>query len=647
MRSRIDTHPEEPHLDPLIRLKEGIQRRDIPLQEEEGAGEGITVLRNRYVEIIVRRTPLRSGARSLLLTLKNRSARSIRLTRLFLPLTDGLEEFLSGRNPGRLGFFSNGHQSWSHSRSYRLDERPFRSWLRTASIISGNLANLPSNRTGDFSSEMFALLADNDTREGICIGQLPPLNQFFYIRCVVAGMTPESSHFELIWDFGRRSVEPGDTVELSGVLLAEGSIESLTGDYLAELGGRSASSRQPLTGWSSWYYFFNRLDPEDLRANLRSLRESGLPLRWFQIDDGYQRLVGDWEDPAPGFEAMDALAREIREAGFRPGIWLAPFIADRRSRLVRNHPEYLLRNEHGRAIPAGYNLNWPGKLYYALDVTNPRVEEYVRGVVALLTREWGFEYLKLDFLYAACLRGGAHKELALSRAEIMRRGVEMIRDEAGDSTLLNGCGMPLVSGIGLFDSMRVGADTAPSWHRLLGRILRSESMEGVRNSIRNSFARAAMNRRLWINDPDCVFLRSRGTRLTTAERRTQINAAILAGGALFFSDNFARLDGAEIEEAKRIMELHALCAAGNTIVIDLTEKEFPELVYNSAGLLGVFNMGNRSARRRLDLARLPSPAAELKRLEEVWTGETIVPGRSGIKTSPLPPHGSLLFRVVY
>lgn len=646
MRSRIDTAPEAPHLDPLIRIKEGIRRRDLPLEEESLPGRDSILLRNSTVVVRIERESRPDGSRILRLNLENCTSSSIRLTRLFLPLSDGLEGFLAGRDPETIGFLANGHQSWSRSRSFRLSERPFRSWLRIASIISGNLANLPSNRTGDFSSEMFAILADNTRNEGVCIGQLPPLDQFLYIRCVAAHLGPESSHFELIWDFGRSSIPPGASIKLSGVRFSEGPVGELADNYLQQLEGRKNGGREPITGWSSWYYYFNKLTSAGLRANLRRLKELELPLRFFQIDDGYQRRVGDWKDPAPGFEDMPGLAAEIRNAGYRPGIWLAPFIADRGSRLVKKHPEFLLRNEHGRAIPAGYNLNWPGKLFYALDVTNPRVEEFIRATIAMLIRDWGFDYLKLDFLYAACLRGGAHKEISLSRAQVIQRGVEIIRDEAGEETLLSGCGMPITAGVGIFDAMRVGPDTAPSWHKFIGRLLKSESIEGVKNSIRNSFARAGMNRRLWINDPDCVLLRTKETRLDRHERRTQINAAILVGGALFFSDDFSRLGEDEIRDARRSIDLHRACTEGRTLVLDLMEREFPELVYNTAGFLGLFNMGNRPLRRRLLLKNLPAPVAAAAALEEVWSGRRYTAVDGLLVTDEIPPHGSLLLQTI-
>ena len=49
--------------------------------------------------------------------------------------------------------------------------------------------------------------------------------------------------------------------------------------------------------------------------------------RFFQLDDGYQKSLGDWttSDRFPHGHAW--LTGKIREAGFEPALWLAPFAA--------------------------------------------------------------------------------------------------------------------------------------------------------------------------------------------------------------------------------------------------------------------------------------------------------------------------------
>ena len=272
-----------------------------------------------------------------------------------------------------------------------------------------------------------------------------------------------------------------------------------------------------------------------------------------QIDDGYQTRVGDWLSLKPAFKnRMAGLSDAIRAAGYKPGLWLAPFVAERRSELAQIHPEYVLRTEFGKPITAGYNMFWQSHLYYGLDITNIRFEEYLRKVIRTVTNTWGFELLKCDFLFAGCLRGGTHNDLALSRAEVLKRGMSIIREEAGPAAFIIGCGMPLSAGIGLVDSMRVGTDTGPYWKEMGGKVLNTGAMVGVRNSIRNLMVRSAMHKRLWLNDPDCCMIRTERTRLNERERMSQINAIVLSGGPLLFSDDLERLDPERFDEMAKI-----------------------------------------------------------------------------------------------
>ncbi len=121
------------------------------------------------------------------------------------------------------------------------------------------------------------------------------------------------------------------------------------------------------------------------------------PLGLFQIDDGFEARVGDWHEANAKFPGGVAQwADRVRSAGFQPGIWLAPFLAHPGARLIRSHPDWLLRTRRGLPVNAGFGWN---SFARALDVTHPEVINFVRGLVRTATVEWGYEYLKLDFLY--------------------------------------------------------------------------------------------------------------------------------------------------------------------------------------------------------------------------------------------------------
>lgn len=49
----------------------------------------------------------------------------------------------------------------------------------------------------------------------------------------------------------------------------------------------------------------------------------------FQIDDGWQKSVGDWDVNTDRFPlGLKAVTEKIRSEGLIPGIWVAPLIVD-------------------------------------------------------------------------------------------------------------------------------------------------------------------------------------------------------------------------------------------------------------------------------------------------------------------------------
>ena len=59
-----------------------------------------------------------------------------------------------------------------------------------------------------------------------------------------------------------------------------------------------------------------------------------------------------------------------------------------------------------------------------------------------------------------------------------------------------------------------------------------------------------MHRRLWLNDPDCVMLRTTHTELRPEAARTWARAVGLSGGLALVSDDLALLDG----EARALLD---------------------------------------------------------------------------------------------
>ncbi|MBI9099730.1 MAG: alpha-galactosidase [Spirochaetaceae bacterium] len=626
-----------------IELRFGVKSKKIPLEVTESSQEELTYC-NKWIEIKCHEQQ-QGESTKYGLSIRNVSTKHLQISRLRFPATKSINALLKDLDPRCISFLRNGYQSWSTARSYRVSEKPLRPRFKLVSLATSNMANLPSNTPGMLSSEMYSVIMDLNSKDTILVGQLPPFNQFFYIILNISSHGHES-FFELIYDFGRQLLEPGKEKQLDGIIFIKGprqEVEQQYFQYIRKITGFQTPEKN-LTGWSSWYQYYDKITPDILYKNLKAIRERGFNFDFFQIDDGYQKTVGDWLEQKPVFQGrMKELALAIKEAGMKPGIWLAPFSVSERSDLFKMHPEFILKNQFGKKIKAGYNFFWKCH-YYGLDVTHPNCGEYVKEVIETFVKNWVFEYLKCDFLFTAALRSAIHHDLSLSGASILQSGMKIIRDTAGPDTRIIGCGMPIPSGIGFVDAMRVGPDTGDFWIHYTAGLIRTGSMVGVRNSMRNFMVRSPMHKRLWLNDPDCIMIRDRGTRLKPGERLSQMDAIALSGGILIYSDDFTTLSEKAIEDISLIEKVSADCFSGQAIAIDVMEQELPEIYYNTAGYLGLFNFYGFSKTRRYNLSQLnqylPGPLTliDIRNGEHIDVSERTVVGN-------ILRRGSRLFKL--
>jgi alpha-galactosidase len=92
--------------------------------------------------------------------------------------------------------------------------------------------------------------------------------------------------------------------------------------------------------------------------------------------------------------------------------------------------------------------------------------------------------------------------------------------------------------------MRIGPDVAPWWDLPEGRRFPAgyeATMPSTANALRAVEARQFMHRRLWLNDPDCVMLRTADTQLSSDQVRRWATAVGDSGGMVLVSDDLALL----------------------------------------------------------------------------------------------------------
>jgi hypothetical protein len=317
------------------------------------------------------------------------------------------------------------------------------------------------------------------------------------------------------------------------ILPAEDPFAALAADAATRVG--PLRSGPVPAGWCSWYELYARVTEEDVLASLDVARHQFDPrfFRTIQIDDGFQRAAGDWETNEKFPHGHRWLTDRIHDAGFEAGLWMAPFAVTMPSGIPAVHPEWLLLGDDGRPLPLDVQPQWGGQAY-GLDASQRDVQDWLRELARHAVGAWGYDYLKLDFLYYAA-RGG-RPERGASGHEALRAGLRALRQGAGRAFVL-GCGAPLQHALGLVDGMRIGGDVDASW-------------AGVQPGASAALLRAHLHERAWRNDPDALVVRE---PLTLAEARAWASVVALSGQMTLASDRLERLGLDRTELLRRAM----------------------------------------------------------------------------------------------
>jgi alpha-galactosidase len=286
------------------------------------------------------------------------------------------------------------------------------------------------------------------------------------------------------------------------------------------------------TGWTSWYNYYNNISENIIVENCHAFKEKNLPIDIFQIDDGWETRIGDWMSIKNTFpKGMAHTAQLIHNQGFKAGLWLAPFIAEAKSHIFQEKKEWLLKDKNGNAVAVGYAPHWSGK-FYALDFYNKEVQDYLSGVFHTVLHKWGFDMVKLDFLYAVCVLPRHNK----TRGQIMHDAMTFLRQSVGDKILLS-CGVPLGSTFGLTDFCRIGADIHLKWEHSLLKFLKNRERVSTIVALRTILNRWQLNGYAFQNDPDVFILREKNHSLTPHQQETILIINVLLGNLLFCSDS--------------------------------------------------------------------------------------------------------------
>ena len=344
----------------------------------------------------------------------------------------------------------------------------------------------------------------------------------------------------------------GTNFDAFDLFYAEGDEHEVFDKWFEALGINN--SPNPIKGYSSWYNHYQDINEQGIEDDLAGACKVFDKGDLFQVDDGWEPFVGDWEttDKAKFPNGLKPVVERIHADGFLAGLWLAPFVCEEKSELFKEHPGWLLQY---KGEPWKDGSNWSG--FYSLDIDNPEVREYLRRVFNRVFDEWGFDLVKLDFLYAAApfATGDRGEEgdapFSESRAGRMIRALMFLREICGDKLIL-GCGTPVMPAFGLVDYCRIGCDVGLDWNdKAFMRIIHRERVS-TKHSINNTIFRRGLDGRTHGNDPDVFFLRDNNISLTEKEKDYLATVNALCGSVWLTSDNLNVYDAAKIAKYRNL-----------------------------------------------------------------------------------------------
>lgn len=426
-------------------------------------------------------------------------------------------------------------------------------------------------------------LYDAETRETLVIGSIENVRADTKVSVMrdTVGVWDRSIHglsLTVSSELNRTFELPAGKSVVSGRIMFHAAADSFRAleQYASTYAKAAAVRLNPVVnGWCSWFYTHSQITEDEVLKNAefitRRLRPYGMTV--VQIDDGYYRAFGDWEGNERFPHGMKWLAERIRQLGLMPGLWVAPYVIKKGTEVVNSHPEFLVSGLDGNAHPIR------GEDTFALDVTHPGARKWLFELFNTIANQWGYDFIKIDFVEWSLLAAPRYHDRSVSRAEAYRLGMQTIRDAVGPSRHILDCG-PAQNAVGLVDSERSELDLP-------------ELVWGQYNNPQGGTAAAASRRyyfhgKTWIADVDHIGL----SLLTPSQAQAAATLVAMSGGTIISGDRLTDLDPQRIEILARVLPAYGAAARPIDLFRNDLARVFAIPIHRDFGdwtILSIFN----------------------------------------------------------
>lgn len=208
-----------------------------------------------------------------------------------------------------------------------------------------------------------------------------------------SGINPYGSEYSLQPNEVFRTPEFVFTYSAEGTGKASREIHRWARKYQLKEGDKPRMTL--LNNWEATYFDF---DEDKLVGIMDEAVKLGVDM--FLLDDGWfankyprssdRQGLGDWQETVTKLpNGLGKLVKEATDKGIKFGVWIEPEMVNPKSELYENHKDWVIR------LPNRDEYYFRNQM--VLDLSNPKVQDYVFGVVDdLMTKYPGIAYFKWD-----------------------------------------------------------------------------------------------------------------------------------------------------------------------------------------------------------------------------------------------------------
>jgi hypothetical protein len=405
-------------------------------------------------------------------------------------------------------------------------------------------------------------------------------------------------------------------------------------------------------------------------ANAAAIRERlrGFDVRyiWTSQSNLKDAIPGNWLtlDELQIPSGLEGFFGKLRELGFLPGLWVAPFwFYSEAEGMLEENRENLLRDAGG--VPICHTGAWGWKYdddlpwyvlhQYFLDGTHPKSAAFLRKIFGTY-HALGVRYYMLDFL--GIVADSRLHDLAQTPLQAGRAMLQVIRDTAGPDTHIQTAVSSTAGYIGLIDAARVGRDFGE------GRPLQGVPLSDWRNAtyvlhdlhyanlpylLQNVAANYFTHRKLYLNDFNLLTI---DKPVPLEHARIAVTVFGLGGGSpLMLGDDYRRID----PERLRMVKCCLPRTRDSVRPADLFDRVHPDdycriltlpvkTEWESYLLVAAFNLDDQLFETDLDFAQLGLDGAASHRVFEFWNEDYVGTFKERVACA-IPPNACRLYRI--